>query len=193
MKEKQNYMIHCPKLKEYIGVDMLQVCLPCGELEVPTNPPVKFTADCAPMPFNQPHLLVSAMEGLRKKNAELTPLQGDELCRVSNRYLAHFEVLERLGIYADLSIRYGKCSLKFEAAQLLLDTEERNFQEYHQEVLMNRISNILDKITNALLKDNSFRKKNKKVTYPLPKINPRSTTITSTGQLEEMKTHYRTN
>ena len=42
---------------------------------------------------------------------------------------------------------------------------------------MNRISNILDKITNTLLKDNALRKKNKKVTYPLPKPNPRSTTF----------------
>ena len=50
-----------------------------------------------------------------------------------------------------------------------------------------QISNILDKITNTLLKDNALRKKNKKVTYPLLKLNPRSATFTTTDQVQEMK------
>ena len=112
MKEKE-YTICCPKLKPHIGINMLTVSLPGGEMEVPTDPPVRFIANCAPTPFNQPHLLVTAMEGLREKNAELTPLSGDELCRVSNRYLTCWELLERLGTYVNLCVRYGKCTLKF--------------------------------------------------------------------------------
>ena len=50
-----------------------------------------------------------------------------------------------------------------------------------------QISNILDKIINTLLKDNALRKKNKKVTYPLLKLNPRSATFTTTDQVQEMK------
>ena len=70
----------------------------------------------------------------------------------------------------------------------MLDTDECHAQELNQEIQMNRISNILDKIINTLLKDISFRKRNKKVTYPTPKLNPRSTTLTSMDQLHEMKT-----
>ena len=39
----------------------------------------------------------------------------------------------------------------------------------------------------ALLKDNSFRKVNKKAIYPTPKINPRATSFMSTQQLRNMK------
>ena len=128
------------------------------------------------------------MEGLRKNNAELTPLPGDELNRISNRYLRCRELEERLGAYTDLSIKYGECVIKFEAAQLLLDIDECHMEELNQELLMNRISNILDRITNTLLKDNAFRKKKKKVTYPLLKLNPRSTTFTSMNQVQDIKT-----
>ena len=61
---KTVYRICCPRLKEHIGIDTLTVKLPGGELEVPTDPPVDFIANCAPTPFNQPRLLVEAMEGL---------------------------------------------------------------------------------------------------------------------------------
>ena len=42
------YRIWCPKLKEYIGKDTLTVYLPEGRLEVPTEPPINFIANCAP-------------------------------------------------------------------------------------------------------------------------------------------------
>ena len=58
---KTIYRIRCPKLKEYIGKDMLTVFLPEGQLEVPTEPPVDFVANCAPTPFDQPRLLIEAM------------------------------------------------------------------------------------------------------------------------------------
>ena len=187
-ERKTKYMICCPRLKTHIGVDTLIVNLPNGELEVPTDPPVRFIADCAPTPFDQPNLLITAMKGLREKHAELTPLPGDELHWISNRYLTWLELLQRLGYYIDLSVKYGECVLKYQSAQLLLDIDEWHTQELNQEILMHRISNILDKLTNTILKDNAFRKKNKKVTYPAPKLNPRSTTITSLDQLHEMKT-----
>ena len=180
-------MILCPRLKQHIGVDKLKVTIPSGELEVYTEPPVRFIADCAPTPFEKPNLLIAAMEGLKKNNVELTPLPRDEFRRITNRYLRCHELLERLGAYAELSNKYGECVIKFEAAQLLLDTDQRHMEELNQELLMNRISNILDRIINTLLKDNALRKKKKKVTYPLPKINPRSATFTSMDQVQEMK------
>ena len=58
---KTIYRIRCPRLKEYIGNDTLTVFLPEGQLEVPTEPPVDFVANCAPTPFDQPRLLIEAM------------------------------------------------------------------------------------------------------------------------------------
>ena len=45
------YRIRCPRLKEYIGRDTLTVYLPEGRLEVPTEPPIDFVANCASTPF----------------------------------------------------------------------------------------------------------------------------------------------
>ena len=58
------YRIRCPKLKEYIGKDTLTVFLPEGRLEVPTEPPIDFMANCASNPFDQPRLLIEAMQSL---------------------------------------------------------------------------------------------------------------------------------
>ena len=58
------YRIRCPKLKEYIGKDTLTVFLPEGRLEVPTEPPIDFVANCASTPFDQPRLLIEAMQSL---------------------------------------------------------------------------------------------------------------------------------
>ena len=71
--------------------------------------------------------------------------------------------------------------------QLYVDSDDQLAEEVNQEILMNRISKILDKITNAFIKDASFRKKNKKITYPTPQIDSRSTMFTSTEQLGDMK------
>ena len=137
-ERKTEYMICYPKLKEHIGMDTLTVSLPGGELEVPTNPPVSFVANCAPTPFDQPRLLVEAMKGLREKNADLTILPGDDLPMVSNRYLSRWELEEKLGHYIDLCIRYGECVLRFEGAQLLVSTANQAKEELHQEILMHR-------------------------------------------------------
>ena len=49
---KTIYRIRCSRLKEHIGVDTLTVKLPEGQLEVPTDPPVDFMANCTPTPFD---------------------------------------------------------------------------------------------------------------------------------------------
>ena len=67
------------------------------------------------------------------------------------------------------------------------DDTDRRMEEYNQEVLMNRISNILDKITTSFIRDNTNRKRAKKVTFPLPKQNARATTFTSIGQVRELQ------
>ena len=184
---KTIYRICCPRLKEYIGVDTLTVKLPEGQLEVPTDPPVDFVANCAPTPFDQPRLLVEAMQRLITRHLELTILPGDDLPIVRNRYLTCYELLERLNHYIDLCIRYGECFLRHEEAQLCMDTNETLRKELVQEILMARISSNMDKIMNSLLKDISFRKGNKKVIYPIPKVNPRASSVTSINKLRSMK------
>ena len=62
---KTIYRIRCPRLKEFIGKDTLTVFLPEGRLEVPTEPPVDFVANCAPTPFDQPRLLLRCVKRCR--------------------------------------------------------------------------------------------------------------------------------
>ena len=89
---KTIYRIQCPRLKEFIGMDMLTVFLPEGRLEVPTEPPVNFVANCAPTPFNQPKLLIEAMQSLVQTQPELTILPGDDVPLVRDRYLTRYEL-----------------------------------------------------------------------------------------------------
>ena len=127
------------------------------------------------------------MQCLITMHPELTILPGDDLPIVRNRYLTCYELLERLNHYIDLCIRYGECFLRHKEAQLCMDTNETLRKELDQEILMARISSIMDKIVNSLLKDISFRKGNKKAIYPTPKVNPRASSVTSIGELRSMK------
>ena len=117
-EEQTVYRIRCPKLKEYIGKDTLTVFLPEGRLEVPTDPPVDFMADCAPTPFDQPRLLIEAMQSLVQTQPELTILPGDDTPLVRNRYLSRDELIERLTNYVDLCVLYAESALRHEGAQL---------------------------------------------------------------------------
>ena len=72
---KTIYRIWCPRLKEFIGMDTLTVILLEGQLEVSMEPPVDFMANCAPTPFDQPRLLIEAMQSLIQTQPELTILQ----------------------------------------------------------------------------------------------------------------------
>ena len=50
---------------------------------------------------------------------------------------------------------------------------------------MQCIMNRLDEILNMLARDNMIRKKNKKHTFPLPKLNPRSHPVSNTDEAQE--------
>ena len=117
---KTVYRICCPRLKEHIKVDTLIVTLPEEELEVPTDPLVNFVANCTPTPFEQPRLLIEAMQSLLEKHADLAILPGDDLPIIYNRY----ELSIRLSHYIDLCVRYRECALKHKGAQLLVSMDE---------------------------------------------------------------------
>ena len=184
---KTIYRIHCPKLKRYIGMDTLTVTLPEGRLEVPTDPPVDFVANCTPTPFDQSRLLVEAMQSLVTTQPELAILPGDEVPLIRDRYLTCYELIERLNHYIDLCVMYGECFLRHENAQLSRDRDEIMRKEMHEEILMSRISSNRDKLLGHLTRDNKFRKANKKVMYPIPKINPRASPAGSVAEICSMK------
>ena len=162
-EEQTVYRIRCPKLKEYIGKDTLTVFLPEGRLEVPTEPPVDFVADCAPTPFDQPRLLIEAMQSLVQTQPELTILPGDDILLVRDRYLSRNELIERLASYVDLCVLYGESILRHESAQLHGDRDEILRKEMHEGTLMQRISTNMDKLLGHMQRDIKFGKANKKI------------------------------
>ena len=186
-EEKTIYRIRCPKLKEYIGKDTLTVFLPEGQLEVPTDPPVDFVADCAPTPFDQPRLLIEAMQSLVQTQSELTILPGDDIPLVRDRYLSRDELIERLANYVDLCVLYTESALRHESAQLHGDRDEILRKEMHEGTLMQRISTIMDKLLAHMQRDIKFRKANKKSTVPRPKDKPRLAPPGSAQEIHTMK------
>ena len=130
---KTIYRIRCPKLKRYIGMDTLTVMLPEGQLEVPMDPPVDFEANCASTPFDQPRLLVEAMQHLVTTQLELAILPGDDVPLIRDRYLSCHELLDRLNHYIDLCVMYGECFLRHENAQLSRERDEILRKEMHEE------------------------------------------------------------
>ena len=181
------YRIRCPLLKEYIGKDTLTVYLPEGRLEVPTQPPVDFVANCAPTPFDQPRLLIKAMQSLVQTQPELTILPGDDIPLVRDRYLSRDELIERLSNYVDLCVLYAESALRHESAQLHGDRDEILRKEMHKETLMQRISSNMDKLLAHMQRDIRFRKANRKIQYPTPKINPRIAPPGSAQEIHKMK------
>ena len=81
---------------------------------------------------------------------------------------------ERLGAFCELDMKYHKYLVEWNAAQLMLGTNARRKEEYRHETLMLHIPNRIDEILDMLAKDNKLCKKNKKLTFPLPQLNPRS-------------------
>ena len=181
------YRIWCPLLKEYIGKDTLTVFLPEGRLEVPTEPPVDFVANCAPTPFDQPRLLIEAMQSFIQTQPELTILPGDDIPLVRERYLSRNELIERLSNYVDLCVLYAESALRHESAQLHGDRDEILRKEMHEETLMQRISSNMDKLLAHMQRDIRFRKANRKIQYPTPKINPRIAPPVSAQEIRKMK------
>ena len=184
-EEQTVYRIRCPKLKEYIGKDTLTVFLPEGWLEVLTEPPVDFVANCAPTPFDQPRLLIKAMQSLIQTQPELTILPGDDIPLVRDRYLTRYELIEGLSNYVDLCVLYRESILRHESAQLHGDRDEILRKEMHEDTLMQRISSNMDKLLAHMQRDIKFRKANKKILYPIPRINPR---LAPPGSAQEIRT-----
>ena len=181
------YRIWCPKLKRYIGMDTLTVFLPEGRLEVPTEPPIDFVANCASTPFDQPRLLIEAMQSLVQTQPELTILPGDDTPVVRDRYLSRNELIERLSNYVDLCVMYAESAVRHESTQLHGDREEILRKEVHEETLMQRLSNNMDKLLTHMQRDIRFRKTNRKIQYPTPKINPRIAPPVSAQEIRKMK------
>ena len=181
------YRIRCPRLKEYIGRDTLTVYLPEGRLEVPTEPPIDFVANCASTPFDQPRLLIEAMQSLVQTQPELTILPGDDTPLVRDRYLTRYELIDRLSNYVDLCVMYAKSAVRHESAQLEGDRDEILRKETHEETLMQRLSSNMDKLLAHMQRDIRFRKTNRKTQYPTPKINPRIAPPVSAQEILKMK------
>ena len=129
------YIIYTPCLKDIMGIERLKVTLPTGELETCSDPPLDFVTKCQPTPFN-PQLLRRALKDMRKDNPELQFIPGDDWPSTHTCYLRREELEERLGAYYEISVQYGKCILELDAAQLILDTDERHRLEYSLELLI---------------------------------------------------------
>ena len=182
---KTIYRICCPKLKRYIGMDTLTVMLSEGQLEVPMDPQVDFVANCASTLFDQKRLLVEAMQSLVTTQPELAILPGDDVPFI--RDLSSHKLLDRLNHYIDLCVMYGECFLRHENAQLSRERDKILRKEMLEEILMSRISSNMDKLLGHLMRDNKFRKVNKKAMYPIPKINPRASPAGSVVEICSMK------
>ena len=181
------YRIWCTLLKEYIRKDTLTVYLPEGRLEVPTDPPVDFVANCAPTPFDQPRLLIEVMQSLIQTQPELTIVPGDDISLVRDRYLIRYELIERLSNYVDLCVLYAESVLRHESTPLHGDSDEILQKEMHEATLMQRISTNRDKLLAHMQRDIKFRKANRKIQYPVPRINPRLAPPSSAQEIRTMK------
>ena len=179
------YIIPTPLLEDIVGIDRLKVSFPEGELETCSVPPLDFVTKCQPTPFNL-QLLTSALKDMRKENPELQYLAGNDWRPTHTRYLQREELKDRLNAYTELSDKYAKSVIELDAAQLILDTDERHKIEYSLELLLQCITNRLDEILNILARDNMLRKRGKKGVYTLPRINPRAANLNSTEDAQKL-------
>ena len=179
------YIIPTPLLKDIVGIERLKVTLPEGELETCSVPPLDLITKCQLTPFNL-QLLRGALKDMRKDNPELQYLAGDNWHPTHTHYLQQEELQDRLGAYVELSVKYAKSVIELDAAQLILDTDERHRIEYSLELLLQRITNRLDEILSILARDNMLRKRGKKRVYTLPRINPRAANLNSTDDTQKL-------
>ena len=120
---------------------------------------------------------------MRKDNPELQYLVGDDWRPTHTCYLQQEELQDRLGAYVELSVKYAKSVIELDAAQLILDTDERHRIEYSLKL---HITNRLDEILSILARDNMLRKRGKKCVYTLPRINPRAANLNSTDDAQKL-------
>ena len=106
---------------------------------------------------------------------------------VRDRYLSRYELIERLSNYVDLCVLYAESALRHESAQLHGDRDEILRKEMHEGTLMQRISTNMDKLLAHMQRDIKFRKANKKIQYPIPRINPRLAPPGSAQEIHTMK------
>ena len=99
-----------------------------------------------PLDFDQPRLLVEAMQCLVTTQPKLAILPGDDVPLIRDRYLFCHALLDRLNHYIDLCVMYGECFLRHENAQLSRERDEILRKEMHEEILMSRISSNMDKL-----------------------------------------------
>ena len=72
----------------------------------------------------------------------------------------------QVNAYTELSVKYAKSVIELNAAQLILDTDERHRIEYSLELLLQRITNRLDEILNILARDNMLERGERNVSTP---------------------------
>ena len=123
---------------------------------------------------------------MRKDNPELQYLAGDDWRPTHTHYLRREELQDRLGAYVELGVKYAKSVIELDAAQLILDTDERHRIEYSLELLLQCITKRLDEILSILARDNMLRKRGKKRVYTLPRINPRAANLHSTDDTQKL-------
>ena len=167
------YIIPTPLLKDFVGIDKLKVTLPEGELETCSTPALDFVTKCQPTPFNL-QLLRGALKSMIKDNPDLQHLPGDDWRPTHTRYLRREELQERLGAYVELSVKWAKSIIEFDAAQLILDTDERHRIEYSLELLMQCINNRLDEILCHPYKGQHVKEKRKETSLHPTKNEPQS-------------------
>ena len=125
-------------------------------------------------------------EGHEKGQPRTPVLAGDDWCPTHTRYLRREELQDRLGAYVKLSVKYTKSVIELDAAQLILDTDERHRTEYSLELLLQRITNRLDAIHSILARDNMLRKRGKKHVYTMPRINHRAVNLNSMDDAQRL-------
>ena len=113
-------------------------------------------------------------------------MAGDDWHPTHTRYLRREELQHRLGAYVKLSDKYAKSVIELDAAQLILDTDERHRIEYSLELLLQHITNRLDEILSILARDNMLRKRGKKRVYTLPRINLRAANLNSMDDAQKL-------
>ena len=106
---------------------------------------------------------------------------------VRHRYLTRYELIERLSNYVDLCVLYAESILRHKSAPLHGDRDEILRKEMHEATLMQRISSNMDKLLAHIQRDIRFRKANKKIQYPIPRINPRLAPPSSAQEIRTMK------
>ena len=82
---------------------------------------------------------------------------------------------------------YAESAVRHESAELHGEREEILRKETHEETLMQRLSSNMDKLLAHMQRDIRFRKANRKIQYPTPKINPRITPPVSAQEIHKMK------